>query len=59
MMLSPKKIEESIAPKIGIKKLKTETAPTLLYFKSKVQSEKAAADKIAIYINNAEEAAVK
>lgn len=41
-------MEESIAPETGIRKLKTETWPTLLYFKSKDQRENAVADNALI-----------
>ena len=46
-MFSPKKIAENIDPKIGVKKLKTDTCPTLLYFKSKFHNENAAEDNKA------------
>ena len=43
-IFSPKNMAESIAPKIGVKKMNTETEPTLLYFKSKDQSVNATED---------------
>ena len=45
-IFSPKNIAESITPKIGVKKINTETEPTLLYFKSKDQSVKATEDSL-------------
>ena len=46
-IFSLKKTAESIDPKIGVKKLKTETGPTLLYFSSRFHNENAAEDSTA------------
>lgn len=48
-ILSPKNIEDNMAPDIGIMKLNIDIELTLLYFKSNVQSEKATAESKARY----------
>ena len=58
-MFSLRTIADNIVPKTGIKKLKTEITPTLLYFKSCDHSAKATEDNNAIYINNVVDLKVK
>jgi hypothetical protein len=58
-IFSPKNIEDRMVPATGITKLNMEINPTLLYFNSTVQIEKAAADSIAKYNKIAVEPIVK